>query len=121
MGSFRFGSFSVMYGFLQLLPAIAQAIVELIQPVLVPLCFVLAWTMMGMMIWGIWTAVRDSFQRAHRMHQIPCAQCRYFSGDYLLKCPVHPREALSEAAISCPDFESSGFNWQISRSSARGS
>jgi hypothetical protein len=47
------------------------------------------------------------------MHQIPCAQCQYFSGNYLLKCPVHPQQALSEAAIGCPDFASTQMDWVI--------
>jgi hypothetical protein len=40
------------------------------------------------------------------MHQIPCANCQFFTGDYHLKCPIHPAIALSEAAIGCPDYRS---------------
>ena len=40
-----------------------------------------------------------------RLHQIPCSGCQYFTGDYSLKCTVHPYEALTEDAISCLDFE----------------
>lgn len=76
-----------------------------IQPMLVPLCFVLAWGILAITGWSVWAALRDGVTRAHQMHQIPCSRCRYFSGDYHLKCPVHPHAALTEAAIHCADFE----------------
>ncbi|WP_348251226.1 hypothetical protein [Leptolyngbya subtilissima] len=43
------------------------------------------------------------------MHKIPCAECRYFTNDHRLKCPIHPKIALSESAIDCPDFEDLGL------------
>lgn len=107
-----------MYDFIQIALVIAHWIVQLIQPVLVPICFVAAWSIVILGLWGVWAAIRDSVQRAQQMHQIPCSQCRYFSGNYLLKCPVHPSEALSEAAIDCMDFEKTGIHWQLT-SSAR--
>ena len=105
-----------MYEPFQLLLAIAQQLIRLIQPVIVPICFVLAWAMVGVSLWSLWAVIRDSVQRARRMHQIPCSQCRYFSGDYFLKCPVHPHEALSEAAIGCLDFEAAELRWQLNQS-----
>ncbi|NJR69347.1 MAG: hypothetical protein HC771_12300 [Synechococcales cyanobacterium CRU_2_2] len=36
---------------------------------------------------------------------MPCSNCRYFTGDYRLKCTVNPYVALSEEAIGCRDFE----------------
>ncbi len=38
------------------------------------------------------------------LHQIPCSQCVYFTGDYRLKCTVNPMVAMSETAIGCRDF-----------------
>ena len=38
------------------------------------------------------------------MHQIPCSNCQFFTGDYQLKCALHPNTALSEEAIDCSDF-----------------
>jgi hypothetical protein len=38
------------------------------------------------------------------LHEIPCSRCRYFTGEYHLKCPVNPYAALTEAAIDCLDF-----------------
>ncbi len=87
-----------------------------LEPILVPLCFVMAWVTVGSVLWSLFAMLRDGFKRAQTMHQIPCSQCRYFSGNYLLKCPVHPQQALSEAAIGCPDFESTQLDHTLQRS-----
>lgn len=92
-----------------LLQFVALTIVRLnqvIQPILVPLCFITAWTVMGLVVWNIVAAAREGISRARQMHQIPCADCRYFTNSHFLKCPIHPAEASSEAAIGCRDFES---------------
>jgi hypothetical protein len=102
-----------MYHVLQFIYTIAHALIEGIQPVLVPLCFVVAWATIGFGAWSLWAAMRDSVKRAQQMHQIPCSDCQYFSGNYLLKCPLHPKEALSEAAIGCRDFESNQLEWPL--------
>ncbi|MBD2424892.1 hypothetical protein [Phormidium sp. FACHB-1136] len=76
-----------------------------IRPFLVPLCFVVAWGLVGITVWQLIAVTRDGMQRAKRMHQIPCADCRYFTNSPFLKCPLHPQTALSEAAIDCGDYE----------------
>lgn len=98
---------------LNLIFVLAHQLIQLMQPILVPLCMVIAWGTMLLAAWGIWSAMRDGVQRAQQMHQIPCAGCQYFSGNYLLKCPIHPKEALSEAAIGCRDFESDQVEWPL--------
>jgi len=40
-----------------------------------------------------------------RLHQIPCNQCTFFTGDYRLKCTVNPDMALTESALNCSDYE----------------
>jgi hypothetical protein len=40
-----------------------------------------------------------------KLHQIPCDRCAFFTGEFNLKCPVHPYNALNERAIDCPDYE----------------
>lgn len=80
-------------------------ILHALQPLLIPLCFLVAWGFVILMVVNIWAFVRDSVARAKQMHQIPCANCQFFTGDYHLKCTVHPSRALSEAAIGCQDFE----------------
>lgn len=78
---------------------------QLIQFFLVPVCFGMAWAIVLVLIWSIWTAIRDGVSKAKEMHQIPCAHCRFFTGNYHLKCPVHPTIALSNDAINCRDYE----------------
>ncbi|UBF28633.1 hypothetical protein K9N68_12570 [Kovacikia minuta CCNUW1] len=85
-----------------------QFLIRAIQPLLVPLCFVFAWVIVILMVWSIWAAMRDTVARARQMHQIPCANCQFFTRDYHLKCTVHPSIALTEDAIDCPDFKSPG-------------
>lgn len=91
----------------QLLYFLTHWLVQIIQPVLVPLCFVFAWSLIFMATWSVWTAIRDGVTNAKRMHQIPCASCQFFTGDYHLKCTVHPTIALTEEAIDCMDHQAS--------------
>ncbi len=86
-------------------------LIKTIQPILVPLCLVSAWGLMFLLFSSIGATVTDSLRRAQRMHQIPCANCVFFSGDYHLKCPVQPTIALSEDAIDCPDYRSNSRTW----------
>ena len=53
----------------------------------------------------IFTGLNRGIDRVKKMHQVPCANCIYFTGDYRLKCPVHPIKAMSEDAICCRDFQ----------------
>ncbi|WOD38771.1 hypothetical protein [Nodosilinea sp. E11] len=89
--------------------ALPVRLVSLVQTILVPLCFVLAWCLVGLTVWNLVAAVRAGVSRATVMHQIPCADCRYFTNDHRLKCPIHPKVALSELAIDCADFEREGL------------
>jgi hypothetical protein len=79
-------------------------LIQAIQPFLVPLCFLCAWTLILLMVWSLWTATRDSVAKAQQMHQIPCTGCQFFTNDYRLKCTVHPQTANSEEAINCSDY-----------------
>ena len=98
-----------MYHVLQLIYTIAHGLIQLLQPILVPLCFILAWAGIFLSIWHVWTLFRESLANAQQMHKIPCPNCKFFTSNYHLKCPVHPITALSEEAIGCPDFEQSGI------------
>lgn len=89
------------------LMALPVWLVSLVQLVLVPFCFVVAWAIVGLTLWNVAVTVRDGVNRATVMHKIPCAECRYFTNDHRLKCPIHPKIALSESAIGCTDFEDS--------------
>jgi hypothetical protein len=80
-------------------------LVHTIRPFLVPVCFFCAWTLTIAIIWSLWTALRDTVTTSKRLHQIPCANCQYFTGDYRLKCTVQPSIANSEEAINCLDYQ----------------
>jgi hypothetical protein len=67
--------------------------------------YIFSLTFLGAIAWTVWGAARDIIAQAQRMHQRPCARCRYFTNDHRLKCPVHPQIANTEAAIACRDFQ----------------
>ncbi|MEG3435958.1 hypothetical protein V0288_02400 [Pannus brasiliensis CCIBt3594] len=69
--------------------------------------FAVAVSVSSLIFWTLWSALRDGFRVARRMHAIPCARCRYFTNDYRLKCPVQPTIANTEKAIDCPDYRNS--------------
>jgi len=54
-------------------------------------------------------SVRRGVGKIQELHSIPCTQCRYFTGDIHLKCPVNPKAALTEQAIDCMDFMGEAF------------
>jgi hypothetical protein len=62
-----------------------------------------------------WNSVRKNWIYLRGLHQIPCSQCVFFTGDYKLKCAVHPCTALTKDAIGCPDYQ------KAKNSSAHGS
>ncbi len=70
-------------------------------------CPTLIWIGLIGLFLAIFYAVQDGVARLRRLHQIPCSHCVFFSGDYRLKCAVHPCKALSEEAINCLDYEAS--------------
>ncbi len=76
-----------------------------IQPLLVPICFVVAWTVIILIVLNLWAAARDSVTTAKQMHQIPCTGCQFFTDNYRLKCTVRPSIANTEEAINCSDYQ----------------
>jgi hypothetical protein len=73
---------------------------------------ILGWSFMAFLGISLWTFLRDAFKVSHRMHQIPCTRCQFFTNCAALKCTVHPDIALSEQAIQCPDFAPNGVSLQ---------
>jgi hypothetical protein len=73
---------------------------------LAPLCPLVIWLLLVGFFLSICLATHDGIQRLKRLHQIPCSRCAFYTGDYRLKCAVHPCKALSEEAIACVDYES---------------
>lgn len=84
---------------------ILYLLIHTIQPFLVPICFLSAWTIITLATWSIYSAVRDSVATSQKMHRIPCADCQYFTGDYRLKCTVRPTVANTEEALNCTDYQ----------------
>lgn len=78
---------------------------EIVKPLTVPIYCFCAWTLIGLFFWSAWKAGREGVAQLRRLHQVPCSRCAFFTGDYRLKCTVHPSNALSEEAINCLDFE----------------
>lgn len=93
-----------------MLPLLYQ-LIQAIQPFLIPLCFVLAWTLVIFLSWTLVSSIRDTVARAKQMHQIPCSTCQYFTNDYRLKCPIQPLIANTEKAIDCSDYRQSKLNY----------
>ncbi len=83
-----------------------RILIQIVEPFFVPICFVLAWGFLMVIAWSLGAAIQDTVRQTKQMHQIPCADCVFFTGNYYLKCPVQPKIALSEAAINCPDYSS---------------
>lgn len=83
-------------------------IIEIVQPFLVPICFACAWILLLMVASHIWGSISTGVTIAKQMHQIPCANCQFFTNDHRLKCPVNPLIASSEDAIGCLDYRPKG-------------
>jgi hypothetical protein len=54
---------------------------------------------------SLWKTSKQGWIYTRRLHKIPCSRCSFFTGDYNLKCTLHPHKALSEEAIDCLDYE----------------
>jgi hypothetical protein len=69
------------------------------------LCLITAWAIIICFGWSIFLATKNGIYNVKRLHRIPCSECRFFTGVYQLKCPVHPKIALTEEAINCSDYD----------------
>jgi hypothetical protein len=63
------------------------------------ICSTIAW-----IVWDAIASIARGIERIQALHQIPCSNCAYFTGNYRLKCPLHPYTALTQSAIRCRDF-----------------
>jgi hypothetical protein len=80
-------------------------LLQIEQIVPAPVCMIVVWTMLGSLSWLTWATLRAGWQHLRRLHQVPCDRCAFFTGDYRLKCTVHPYKALTEESLHCLDFE----------------
>ena len=69
------------------------------------------WSIIGSYIfWKILQGTNQGINYFKKLHQMPCANCVYFTGDYRLKCTVDPIKAMTENAITCSDFSSKSYS-----------
>lgn len=94
---------------IQIIYVLVHELIRATQPFAVPICFVFAWTIVLLVIWSIASSLWVGITSVRQMHQIPCANCQFFTQNYYLKCPVHPSKALSDAAVNCPDYEPQAY------------
>lgn len=69
------------------------------------LCMIGILSLIGIGLWNLCLTFREGISYVKRLHQIPCSRCAFFTGDYRLKCTVHPDQALTETALNCHDYE----------------
>jgi hypothetical protein len=77
---------------------------SLFKPVLLQLRVVGAFSILSLCAWSLVSCILDIIAQTKKMHQIPCTKCRFFTGDYHLKCTVNPSVANTEQAIGCGDY-----------------
>ncbi|MDJ0569802.1 MAG: hypothetical protein QNJ53_12235 [Pleurocapsa sp. MO_192.B19] len=68
------------------------------------LCFSVWILISTFLFWRLIAIAKTAVDHLKRLHQVPCSNCAYFTGDYRLKCTVNPLDAMSETAIGCRDF-----------------
>lgn len=68
------------------------------------LCFAIWTVVFTYLFWRSLKITKQAVDHLKRLHQVPCSNCAYFTGDYRLKCTVNPIVAMSEEAIGCRDF-----------------
>ncbi|MDW8201573.1 MAG: hypothetical protein RML75_10285 [Cyanobacteriota bacterium SKYGB_h_bin112] len=69
------------------------------------LCLACTWLLLILLPWCLWVSLREGVSRLKQLHSIPCSRCAFFTGDYRLKCAVHPITAFTHDAIHCADYE----------------
>ncbi|WP_107670632.1 hypothetical protein [Cyanothece sp. BG0011] len=79
--------------------------IDMIQPLIIPLCFIIAWVFIFALGSSVIGTIVDVIKRSKKMHEIPCTHCQYFTNDHRLKCPVNPFQANTEEAINCKDYQ----------------
>lgn len=67
-------------------------------------CFSVAWLLVFSLIWSTYRMLTQGITRVKKLHKIPCSTCKFFTGNYQLKCTINPKIALTEQAINCSDF-----------------
>lgn len=69
------------------------------------LCPIGIWLILVGFFTTVCFSLREGVMKLKTLHQIPCNNCIFSTGDYRLKCTIHPCIAFSEEAIHCLDYE----------------
>lgn len=77
----------------------------ILQYVTSTLCMIGILSLICIGLWKFLLTFKSGINYVKRLHQIPCSRCAFFTGDYRLKCTVHPHKALTETALNCVDYE----------------
>jgi hypothetical protein len=88
---------------------ILNSVIQSIQPFMIPICAAFAWISTFLLAWHAIASLIQGIARVKRLHQIPCSHCKFFSGEYHLKCTIRPSTALSEDAINCMDYQPQNY------------
>ncbi len=67
--------------------------------------FILLSCILTIVILSFMRTLREGIYYLKMIHAVPCNNCKYFTGNYCLKCTIHPKKALTEQAIFCPDYQ----------------
>jgi hypothetical protein len=63
--------------------------------------------------YSVFLACKEGKSQIHKLHQIPCYKCDFFTKNYYLKCTIHPTIACTEEALGCHDFELKKSNHEV--------
>ncbi|MGL4620070.1 hypothetical protein [Chroococcidiopsis sp.] len=77
---------------------------QVLEMVSVPIFSLIACSSLVLFLVTISITASDGIRYVKRMHQIPCPDCQFFTGNYQLKCALHPISATTEEVIGCRDF-----------------
>jgi hypothetical protein len=70
---------------------------------------IVAWVLVALTASVILRGILGAIATRQHMTRIPCPRCRYYTHKHYLKCPVHPGDSLTPAAIACRDFAPLGL------------
>jgi hypothetical protein len=81
-----------------------KAIASDVAWLLLPIWFLIIVIIFTFAVSELAKAAREGVAHLRYAQRTPCKQCRFFSGNFYLKCAVHPSTVLTEKAVNCPDY-----------------
>lgn len=80
---------------------------------LIPICFMMIWTVFVFMSSDIWIVGRKKTPNVKDYYRVPCKNCRFFTNNPYLKCAVNPSLTLTPQAINCSDYSSKTESFEL--------